>query len=115
MVIRRKLVIALCVFAGMATAGLCEYHHVAHDHHTADHFHDDHDSHHDSHSQPGDCENHDEAPHHHHHCLQLPVADRPAVDHYAFAVFHVDLMKIPAEISLIPDEPVFSLDKPPLI
>lgn len=113
-----KLTLALCVFAGMATASLCEYVHLTsevcadahpHDHHNDHHHHDGH------HPQPDDCGDHDGTPHHHHHCLQLPVADRPTLDRYALATFQGDLMKISVETSLIPDEPFFSLDKPPLI
>ncbi len=108
-----KVTLALCVFAGMAAASLCEHNHFAHDSPCVEHTHDDHHDHH--HPQSGDCEDHDGTSHHHHHCLQLPVADRPSLDHYALATLGGDLLKISVETSLIPDEPFFSLDKPPLI
>jgi hypothetical protein len=43
------------------------------------------------------------------------VADRPSIDRCSLATFHGRLLKISIETSLIPDEPFFSLDKPPLI
>jgi hypothetical protein len=105
-----KQLLAFCVLAGLASAVVHENGHLDHDH--CAHTHDHHG--HDHHPLPDDCEDHDSTPHHH-HCCHHPIADRPSLDQYAFASFHGSLLEISIERSLIPDEPFFSMDKPPLI
>jgi len=70
----------------------------------------------DSHGKelPSDPDDQDSAPHHH-HCCHVPSADR-VLDSTALKVtFHEILLEISTDHSLAPDEPVYSLDKPPLI
>ncbi|MCE2960399.1 MAG: hypothetical protein ACK47H_03585 [Akkermansiaceae bacterium] len=108
-----KQFLAFCVLAGMASAVMHENTHSDHESCAQTHEHHDHHDH-DHHPNPDDCENHDSTPHHH-HCCHFPVADRPSIDRCYLATFHGSLLKISVETSLIPDEPFFSLDKPPLI
>jgi len=108
-----KRLLVFCVLAGMASAMMHENTHY--DHETCAQTHEHHDHHdHDHHPNPDDSEDHETTPHHH-HCCQFPVADRPSIDRCSLATFHGRLLKISIETSLIPDEPFFSLDKPPLI
>jgi hypothetical protein len=108
-----KRLLAFCALAGMASAVIHEEAHSNRQSYTHTHDHDDHHGH-DHHPLPSDCEDHDSTPHHH-HCCHFPVADRPSLDHHALAIFHGILLEISTERSLIPDEPFFSMDKPPLI
>ncbi len=107
-----KQLIAFCVLAGMASAVMHENVHSDHKTCAQTHEHSDHHGH--DHPLPDDCEDHEGSPHHH-HCCHFPIADRPSLDRHAFTSFHGRLLEIPNETSLIPDEPVFGMDKPPLI
>lgn len=108
-----KQFLAFCVLAGMASAVMHENAHSDHESCAQTHEHHDHHGH-DHHPLPDDCEDHDSSPHHH-HCCHIPIADRPSLDRHAPASFHGRLLEISTECSLIPDEPFFSMDKPPLI
>jgi hypothetical protein len=108
-----KQFLTFCALAGMATAVIHKNVHPDHDGCAHSHEHHDHGGH-DHHPQPNDHDDHDGSQHHH-HCCHIPVADRPTLDHQALITFHRGLLGIPSERSLIPDEPFFSLDKPPLI
>ena len=107
-----KQLLAFCVLAGIASAAIHGNAHTHRERCTQSHGQHNHEGH-DHHSLPDDCNDHDCTPHH--HCCHLPVADRPSLDRQVLASFQESLMAISAEHSLIPDEPVFSLDKPPLI
>lgn len=65
---------------------------------------DDHDHDHDGDSVP-----------HQHTCCSLPSADRATETISLPTSFLCILVEIEADRPLVPDEPVFSLDKPPLI
>jgi len=52
---------------------------------------------------------------HHHACCQLPTADRASDPLLLPTSFQCILVEIVADRLLAPDEPVFALDKPPLI
>jgi hypothetical protein len=102
-----KRFLAFCILAGMATAAMHGSAHTDREICTESH------GHHDHPGPPDGCKDHDSAPHH--HCCHLAVADRPSSGRISLTAFQGSLMKISNEHSLIPDEPVFSLDKPPLI
>lgn len=119
-----RLLTMLCVFAGLAVGMLhsnihgameeCATHCVSghgHDYDSHDdHDHGGHDSHdHDKHDHEGDS-----VPHQHTCCL-TPSADRATETISLQTDFLCMLVEIDAERSLVPDEPVFALDKPPLI
>jgi ABC-type Zn2+ transport system substrate-binding protein/surface adhesin len=108
-----KQLLAFCVLAGMASAVMHENAHSDHETCAQTHEHSDHHDH-DHHPLPDDCKDHDGAPHHH-HCCNFPIADRPSLDRHVFTSFNESLLEISNECSLIPDEPFFSMDKPPLI
>lgn len=102
-----RLLLAVCIFAGMANGLVHKASHDPHDECAAQHSHG---SSHDSHDD-GDSP---DAPHHH-DCCHFPNADC-ALDHVSAAVsFRHILVEIPADVTLAPDEPVYALDKPPLI
>jgi len=63
---------------------------------------------------PADGDNHDSIPHHHECCL-FPNADRVLDSSFSVASFHSVLMEISVDRSPKRDEPVYALDKPPLI
>lgn len=107
-----KQLLAFCVIAGMASAVLHETTHSDSKQCSESHHHHDHD--HDHGNLPESSHDHDCAPHHH-HCCHIPVADRPSIDSHSLSFSEVRLLEISFEHSLIPDEPFFSLDKPPLI
>jgi hypothetical protein len=106
-----KWLMAFCICAGMASAMIHENIHADHDHcgDAHEHHHDDFPTH------PDDCQDHEDGGPHHRHCCHSPIADRPSQDRPTFVIFHGRLLEISSEHSLIPDEPFFSLDKPPLI
>lgn len=104
-----KLLIAFCVTAGMATGMSHKTNHGSHNECAAHHSSDDGGDSHDE--DPGDPD----APPHHHDCCHFPSADRPLVGLSISCVFHSCLVEISTDRSLIPDEPVYALDKPPLI
>ncbi len=101
-----RLLLLLCVFAGLGTGIVHSYSHDEKDE-CASHCESD------SHGSelPSDQ---DSAPHHH-HCCHVTSADR-VLDSVAIKVaFQEILLEISTDHSLAPDEPVYSLDKPPLI
>jgi hypothetical protein len=72
---------------------------------------------HRSQEEPADHDDHDDhgsAPHHH-DCCHFPNADRTTDSVFGAVTFQTILVEIPTDRSLIPDEPVYALDKPPLI
>lgn len=105
-----RLILFLCVSAGMAAGMVHSALHEGHDECVShcDSGHDPHGEHHDHDHEPG-TQPHD------HGCCQLPSADR-ATDSFSLpTAFVTVLVEISADRSLVPDEPVFALDKPPLI
>jgi hypothetical protein len=106
-----RLFLMVCVSAGLGTGMIHGALHKVHDecvsHSDSDHGHH-HGEHHDHDHDPG-TEPHDHA------CCQLPSADRPKASFFLPSVFVAVLVEIAADRSLVPDEPVYALDKPPLI
>ena len=104
-----RLLLALCVFAGLAHGMVHKGSHDSHDECAAQHS----EQHGDSHDSHDDGDGKD-APHHH-DCCHFPNADR-AVNGVSTAIaFQHILLEISTDVTLAPDEPVFALDKPPLI
>ena len=104
-----RLLLLLCVFAGIGTGMVHSYSHGEKDE-CASHCESG------SHGKelPSDHDEQDSAPHHH-HCCHVKSADR-VLDSMAMKVaFQEILLELSTDHSLAPDEPVFSLDKPPLI
>ncbi len=108
-----RLLIMLCVFAGLGSAMVHESLHgttnerASHcDSGHGDHkdSHDDHDHNHEGGTTP-----------HQHACCQLPTADRASDSISLPTSFQCILVEIAADRALAPDEPVFALDTPPLI
>jgi len=113
-----RLLLCFCVFAGMASGMVHTTTHDSHDDCAHAHSHDHHD-HHDHEgsgdpSQPEDASDHPDT-HHHHDCCHYPAADRPSLAITMPCSFLTDLVEISTDRSLVPDEPLFLLDKPPLI
>lgn len=104
-----RLLLALCVIAGMANGMLHMGTHEAHDACESQHSHE-HGHTQDSHEE-GDGK---DAPHHH-HCCHFPSAVCALDVISTMTTFQPILVEIPTDVSLIPEEPVFALDKPPLI
>lgn len=114
----------LCVFAGLAVGIFhsnihgatddCATHCVSgHGHDYDSHEHHDDDGHDSQHNRKHDHEG-GSVPHQHTCCLTLS-ADRATETISLHTDFLCMLVEIAAESSLVPDEPVFALDKPPLI
>lgn len=101
-----RLLLASCIFAGMS-AGMI---HTAH--------HNDNDecchSQHENGSDQGD-DSDQKSKVHHHNCCHFPQADRILISSALLSSFHTCLVEIPTDRTPTPDEPVFALDKPPLI
>jgi len=102
----------LCVFAGLAAGMVHRSLHGAMDdcvtHSVSGHgHHDDHDGH--SHDHEGGS-----VPHQH-TCCQPPSADRATEIISLPTSFQCMLVEISADRTPAPEEPVFALDKPPLI
>lgn len=110
-----KLLLTLCVFAGVLVAMGHKNSHsdkdecaVQHGSVTGDPHNPSDDSHHD------DGQSHDGGSTHHHECCHLQNMDQGAP--FAFSsVTYVNRLEISFSHTLMPDSPVFSLDKPPLI
>lgn len=104
-----RIFLALCIFAGLATGMV---------HKTSHHTHDEcatqHSSEHGGDSQDDGHGDQDASPHHH-DCCHFPSADRPMFGLSLSCIFQSRLVEISTDRSLVPDEPVFALDKPPLI
>lgn len=97
-----RLLLALCVFAGMANGMVHKDSHDTHDECAAQHSHDD-----------GDGGTKDAL--HHHDCCHFPSAECMMEGIFADITFQTILVEISADVSLVQDEPVFALEKPPLI
>lgn len=97
----------LCVFAGL---GASMVHGALHENHKdcVSHCGHEHDGEQHDHEDPG-------TEPHHHACCHLPNADRVKNSFSLPTVFLAVLVEIAPDRSLVPDEPVFALDKPPLI
>jgi hypothetical protein len=107
-----RLLIMLCVFAGLGSAMVHASLHGQTDE-CASHCDSSHGDHEDSHDHDHDHEG-GTTPHQH-ACCQLPTADR-ASDSLSLTIsFQCILVEIAADRPLAPDEPVFALDTPPLI
>jgi hypothetical protein len=104
-----RLLLALCIFAGMATGMVHQVTHGSHDDCAAQHS-DCHGDPHDTHEDDGEKD----APHHH-HCCHAPTAYIALDGVSALTSFQPILVEIPTDAPLTPEEPVFALDKPPLI
>jgi hypothetical protein len=104
-----RFLLMLCVFAGLGAGMAHGYVHGEKDE-CASHCQSDHGNQQD----PADQDDHGPVPHHH-DCCHFPNADRTTDSIYGAVTFRTILVEIPTDCSLIPDEPVFALDKPPLI
>lgn len=113
-----RLFIILCVFAGLLCATFHESLHGLTEecasHCSSDHG-DHEDSHEDSHNDDHEHKHEGGTMPHHHVCCQLPTADRASDSLSLPTSFQCILVEIVADRLLAPDEPVFALDKPPLI
>jgi hypothetical protein len=109
------ILLAFCVFAGLANGMVHKGLHDSHDECAAQHSHDAGGTHGD-HDHDGDAGGSGEkdAPHHH-DCCHFPSADFALGGVSAMITFQPILVEIPTDVSLSPEEPVFALDKPPLI
>jgi ABC-type Zn2+ transport system substrate-binding protein/surface adhesin len=104
-----RLLLALCAFAGMANGMVHKGVHDSHDECAAQHSHDHGDT-----QDPHDDGDGKDAPDHH-DCCHFPSADFALEGVSAMVTFQPILVAIRTDVSLIPEEPVFALDKPPLI
>ena len=106
-----RLLLFLCVFVGMSV-GMAHGSLHGENEKCMSHCETDYGNHGDSH----DNNDAGSVPSHHHHaCCHLPTADR-ATDSLSLCIgFQCVLLEIVADCSLVPDEPVFALEKPPLI
>ncbi len=104
-----RLLLFLCVFAGLGTGVVHTYSHDAKDE-CASHCESD------SHEKklPSDHGDQDSAPHHH-HCCHVVSADRVLDSLVTNVSFQEILLEISTDHSLAPEDPVYALDKPPLI
>lgn len=111
-----KLLLTLCVLAGILVAmghqaghddnDECAAQHgsvTSHSHDPSD------DSHHD------DGQTHDSGSTHHHECCHLQNMDQGAPFAFSSVTYVTKRLEVSLHHSLMPDSPVFSLDKPPLI
>jgi len=108
-----RLLLCLCVFAGMASGMIHTTSHDSHDECAHAHSNDHHEGSTDP-SHPSHDSDHPDSPHHH-DCCHYPAADRTTIAITMPCSFLTDLVEISADRSLVPDEPLFLLDKPPLI
>ena len=107
-----RLMIMLCVFAGMGV-GLAHGSFHEESDHCPSHCESGHGDSHDP-ADSHDQDDHGSLPHQH-ACCQLPCADRVEDEVVLGNRLPPALVEIPAESSLAPEDPVFALDKPPLI
>lgn len=104
-----RLLLFLCVFAGMSAGMVHGFLHGENDR-CVSHCESDHGNQ----GNPHDHDSPDSEPHRH-ACCHLPSADR-VNDSLSLRIgFQCVLVEIDADRALAPDEPVFELDKPPLI
>ncbi len=104
----------ICVFAGLGVGIVHGSLHAAADD-CATHCVSGHGDHGDSHDDHDGHDNEGGSAPHQHACCHPPSADRTS-DSLALRIsFQCMLVEISADRSLVPDEPVFALDKPPLI
>lgn len=111
-----KLLLTFCVLAGILVAmghknGHSDNDECAVQHSTeSSHSHDpSDDSHHD------DGQTHDSGSTHHHECCHIQNMDQGAPFAFSSVAYVTRRVEISRYDSLIPDSPVFALDKPPLI
>ena len=104
-----RLLLAICVFAGMANGVMHQGSHDSHDGCISGH----------SHSHNDTQDTHDEGDGkgtpHHHNCCHVPTAAFMTASDSPLLAFQPILVEIPTDVPLVPEEPVFALDKPPLI
>lgn len=109
-----RFVIMFCVFAGLLCASAHESLHGLTDE-CASHCDSGHGDHEDSNDEDHGHDHEGGTMPHHHACCQLPTADRASDSLSLPTRFQCILVEIAADHLLAPDEPVFALDKPPLI
>jgi hypothetical protein len=109
-----RFLIILCVFAGLGSAMVHASFHGQTDE-CASHCDSGHGDREDSHDDDHDHNHEGGTMPHHHACCQLPTADRASDPLLLPTSFQCILVEIVADRLLAPDEPVFALDKPPLI
>ena len=107
------ILLSFCVLAGLANGMAHKGLHDSHDECAAQHSHDAGGTHGDHDGDAGGSGEED-APHHH-DCCHFPSADFALGGVSSMITFQPILVEIPTDVSLIPEEPVFALDKPPLI
>ena len=107
------VLLAFCIFAGLANGMVHKGLHDSHDECAAQHSHDS-DGTHSDHDEDVDGNGGKDSPHHH-ECCHFPNADCSLGGVSTCVLFQQILVGISADDSLIPEEPVFALDKPPLI
>ncbi|MFK7849966.1 MAG: hypothetical protein AB8D78_03210 [Akkermansiaceae bacterium] len=110
-----RCLLSFCIFAGMAVGIVHTNGHHSDDEctHTHSSEHQDYGGESGPHEQDHDSDSQDTP--HHHDCCHYPSADRPIIslDMHCSLVAH--LLEISTEHMIAPDEPLFLLDKPPLI
>jgi hypothetical protein len=109
-----RFVIMFCVFAGLLCASAHESLHGLTDE-CASRCDSGHGEHEDSNDDDHGHDHEGGTMPHHHACCQLPTADRASDSLSLPTSFQCILVEIVADRLLAPDEPVFALDKPPLI
>lgn len=108
-----RVLLSLCILAGFCSGMVHKGFHHSHDDCGAPHSHDADGDHGDHGGNVGGDEGKD-APHHH-NCCHFPTADCTPDWISRIITFQPILVEISSDDSLIPEEPVFALDKPPLI
>ncbi|MEP2775406.1 MAG: hypothetical protein ABJZ54_00615 [Luteolibacter sp.] len=111
-----KLLLTLCVFAGILVAMGHKDSHSDNDECAVQHgsvSSDQHKSSDDSHHDDG--QTHDSGSTHHHECCHLQNMDQGAPFAFSSVSYVTHRLEVSLYHSLMPDSPVFSLDKPPLI
>ncbi|MFD2256523.1 hypothetical protein ACFSSA_07540 [Luteolibacter algae] len=106
-----KILLTLCVFAGFSAGMAHKYIHSSHDECAMAHA-SEAGKH--SHNDDGDEGKSHPTPHHH-ECCHAPSADFPKGNPTIQVVFQTIYVEHSMDHSMIPDGPVYSLDKPPLI
>lgn len=112
-----KLLLTLCVLAGILVAMGHKAGHSDNDECAAQHgvvSHDQHGSSDDG-SHHDDGHTHKGGSTHHHECCHLQNMDQPKPFALSSVTFATRRLEVTLYNSLMPDSPVFALDKPPLI
>ncbi|QTN31412.1 hypothetical protein HZ994_03405 [Akkermansiaceae bacterium] len=108
-----RLLLALCVLAGLANGMVHKGIHDGHDECAAEHAHSHAHSHPHGHDSQDDGDQEDVP--HHHDCCHFPSAVCALGGISASVSFQPILLGISEHVSLRPEDPVYALDKPPLI